>query len=174
MGMKSKHMKYLTLLLVLVLGSPTLFGQITVNDYPMKVEIAVDQLDDLAPVTAASTCGKLTSMVEDQLFSGGCMGTLVRTYTFSDTCGEEVTAQQFISLTDDVAPVFQDGQEQLTAGEGGLEAAPEPFVTDNSGQEVRLSKVDQREGQLVIRMWTAEDPCGNTAILQQRIQLKEL
>lgn len=167
-------MKFLNLLLFLFLSAPSLLAQITVNDYPMKVEVAIDQVDGIAPVTASSACGELTTAVEDQLFSGGCMGTLVRTYTFSDGCSEEVKAQQFISLTDDVAPVFQDGQEQLVAGEGGLEAAPEPLVTDNSGEAIRLSKVDQQEGPLVIRLWTAEDPCGNTAILQQRIQLKDL
>jgi hypothetical protein len=59
-----------------------------------------DQVDlgDIEIPKAVSTCSEITSTFSDQIFSGGCLGTLVRTYSFKDTCGNAATAEQYISL----------------------------------------------------------------------------
>lgn len=162
-------MKQTIVLLTLALAAVSLQAQITVVDYEMKLSADLDNLDALAAVEATSTCDAVTSSIDDKVFSGGCAGTLVRTYTFTDECGNEASAQQFISLIDNAGPVFDAFPENTTASADALPAAPELTAKDNSGQSVKISMEERTENDRVVRIWTAEDPCGNTTIRQQVI-----
>ncbi len=149
-------------------------AQISVAEYPMKITVNIDELDMLPSISASSPCGPVAIAFTDQLFSGGCLGTLTRTYTFSDDCGNSTTAMQFILLEDTVAPVFSVTPEDisLSAGQSAVPAAPEVTATDNSKNEVNVTFHQFNNGGTITRTWTAEDDCGNVEVMRQVITLK--
>lgn len=161
-------------LLVLLGLTGSLTAQITVNDYEMKLRADINVLESVAPVTASSTCGAVTTDVEDLKFSGGCLGTLARTYTFTDACGFVVTAQQFITLEDSTPPVFDNLPANLSASAKSIPDAPEVTATDDSGEKVKVVYNEFRQGATLTRTWVAEDQCGNSAVGQQVISLTDL
>ena len=59
--------------------------------------------------SATDNCGDVSLTWEDAQASGGCVlpiGQFVRVYTATDDCGNSSTFEQILTLTDDVAPVF--------------------------------------------------------------------
>ena len=159
----------------LVLGWMTsASAQITVNDYPMQVTANIDQLDAVAVVTATSSCGTVEVNMSDQTFSGGCLGTLVRTYTSTDSCGNSASAQQFIKLEDTQAPVLSGVPQNTSASPNQLPAVPEVTATDNSGVKIKIEFHEFKENDQVTRSWIAEDQCGNVTQAKQVIALKAL
>jgi hypothetical protein len=70
------------------------------------IHVACDELDELALPTAADNCSTPVVTFTDVLNSGGCLGTLQRTYRAQDACGNFVTAVQFIAIVDNQGPVI--------------------------------------------------------------------
>ena len=168
-----KKMKQL--LAILALGLTTgLTAQIVVDDYTIELEADVDQLETVAPITAQSECGEVTVTLKEAIYSGGCLGNLVRTYTFTDECGNSATAEQYIKLTDSTPPVLDEVTPTLSAGMDNLPEAPAVTASDNSGKPVSVSLSEKRVDDNVVRIWTAEDQCGNTSIVKQTIKLTDI
>lgn len=137
----------------------------------MKLRAEVDELSSISVPEASSTCGEVEVSVEDQLFSGGCLGTLARTYTFTDGCGNVERAQQFINLEDSTPPVFDNLPGNLTVDSNDIPEPAAVTASDNSEEPVQISMQETREGDTITRVWTATDQCGNTAIGTQMINL---
>jgi hypothetical protein len=95
-----------TVLLFLISVAANAQAQIVVGDYPKEIQCNINDLKNVAAVAASSDAGPVISNVTEQIFSGGCMGTLVRSYRFTNKFGEEATAEQFIFLSDTDAPVL--------------------------------------------------------------------
>ncbi len=147
-------------------------SQITVSEYPMKLRADIDELSAISAPTATSNCGEVVVTIDDQLFSGGCLGTISRTYTFTDGCGTVERAQQFITLEDSTPPVFDNLPESITVAENAI---PEPLTitaSDNSDEPVQVSMTETREGKIITRIYTAIDQCGNTTVGTQTITVK--
>ena len=153
-------MKNLTIVLFLLFGAFSAQAQITIAPYEIELAANIDAVDDIPAVTASSTCGDVTTEVKDMVFSGGCLGNLVRTYTFSDDCGNVERAQQFIKLQDNTPPVIEVGV--LANTDDGL-AFPEVSANDNSGKKVELTFTEKSINGQTARVYTATDVCGNTA-----------
>lgn len=147
-------------------------AQITVGEYPMKLRADVDELSSISAPIASSSCGEVVVTIDDQLFSGGCLGTLARTYTFTDGCGNVERAQQFINLEDYTPPVFDNLSESLSVVENAVPETSVVTASDNSNQPVQISVNETREGNVITRIYTATDQCGNTSIGTQTISVK--
>lgn len=161
------------IILVLIAFSPfTAFSQITVADYPKKISCDVDATFELPAPAATSPCGEVTSTFDDQLFSGGCLGTLVRNYVYSDGCGASATADQYILITDNAEPVLIGVPDSISEEVALLPEAPMVSARDNSGQVVDVSFSETLEGKKLIRTWSSTDACGNTATARQMITLR--
>jgi hypothetical protein len=171
---KSCLMKNVVLLPVLTAFCLHINAQITVADYAKKINCAVDAVDMLEAPRTSSTCGPITTTIDDQIFSGGCLGTLVRNYTFTDQCGNKATADRYILLTDNDAPQLIGVPADLTINPVTQPVPPAAKVSasDNSGQRIDVMLTETRESDVITRTWTAEDPCGNKAEARQRIWLK--
>jgi hypothetical protein len=167
-------MKNVVLLLVLTVFWFHANAQITVPDYAKKINCAVDAVDMLEAPQASSACGPITTTIDDQIFSGGCLGTLVRNYTFTDQCGNKATADRYILLTDNDAPQLIGLPADLTINPVTQPVPPAAKVSasDNSGQLIAVTLTETRNNDVITRIWTAEDPCGNKAEARQRIWLK--
>lgn len=166
-------MKNTILLITALIFSFSAMSQITVGDYERKASANIDDMSTVPEVTATSSCGEVKVETEDQQFSGGCLGTLVRTYTFSDDCGNEAEAQQYINLMDTTAPEIQNVPDNLMVdSKSEIPKAPDLTASDNSDKPVKVTMEEVEKDDVLIRKWTATDRCGNTTVEQQEISWK--
>jgi hypothetical protein len=144
----------------------------TFNSYEIYVHAPCDQLP--GALTASDNCGSASvQLVSEMLSSGGCLGTLIRTYSATDECGNTSEAQQFVALIDNTAPVFVGLPEDMTVecSEASINDNGGVTSVDNCGQEVVLVYAEEIVGQDddcpetydIIRTWTATDYCDNVA-----------
>ncbi|RZJ33236.1 MAG: gliding motility-associated C-terminal domain-containing protein, partial [Flavobacterium sp.] len=163
---------------------------ISVNDTiapaaPLKVpgDLTVncgEQVPETMPLTAIDNCsGEITTVGVDTIIPGSCPNTytVIRTWTFTDDCGNTTTVTQTINVIDNIAPVFdQTAPEDITVTCEDVPTAATLTATDNcSNATVNVTVADSvtlgacAGSYTVIRTWTATDACGNTAIQTQDI-----
>jgi hypothetical protein len=150
-----------------------LTAQIKLSKYPVEFVCEVDATDQLAFPEATSPCGEIKRTYDEQLFSGGCLGNIVRTITYTDACGNKAEAQQYITLTDHLEPELIGVPLNMTIKKG--DAIPQPPVVDsrdNSGQLYPVEFTESRQENLITRVWTCTDACGNVAEARQTIKLE--
>ena len=131
---------------------------------------------------AATTCsGGTTVTYEDQADLGGCdgSGTIRRTWTAEDTCGNQTSAVQQISVVDaghielTVPPDVTVGcNDSLNPSLTGAASALDP---DATGEPPVVTYADAANldactgAGTVLRTWTATDTCGNSVSVVQTI-----
>lgn len=150
------------------------WSQIEVEEYPRQLKADVDVVDQFDAVKATSSCGEVTSTISEQIFSGGCLGTLVRTYTFTDECGNEARAEQYIGLQDSQKPVFQTQMQDMTMSRADRSDPERIVAKDNSGKPVDIQFSEVEKGNKIIRTWRATDICGNETEMRQTITFSDL
>jgi hypothetical protein len=137
--------------------------------------------------TASDNCDdELTYSYADTTGSGGCYGTIHRTVTISDNCGNSATQTFVIYIVDTTAPEFTSVPADMTVecSDGPMVPNPSAVIAvdncgDTSGQtayavyaeggnnHVEISvEVDTTAGQCqgsytITWTWTATDFCGN-------------
>src|SRR5690606_15480394 len=103
---------------------------------------------------------------------GACAGsyTIVRTWTFTDACGNASSVSQTITVNDNIAPVAPEAPADVTAScASEVPANVELTATDNCGEVITVSGVDvTTQGNCVnsfsiVRTWTFTDACGNSS-----------
>ncbi len=146
-------------------------SQITVQDYPREVRCPVEELPLVHAVKAISKSGDVYVRTEDQLFSGGCMGTLVRTFYFTDDAGNTATAEQYIFLSDDRPPVLIGVPQDIAVSQDAVPPPANVDNRDNSGAFYVVYFAEKKEDNTIIRTWSCEDQCGNMATATQVITL---
>ena len=122
-----------------------------------------------------------------QLTVSDCDGSITRTWTAKDVCGNTATASQTINFFDHVPPVFTFVPPHVNTFCDEFDFPPTfgtPEVYDNCGG-VTITHVDyfdigdenscdeDDEDSDYRRMWTATDGCGNTTTAVQRFNVKE-
>ena len=129
----------------------------------------------------AEDCGMGSFTWVDAPVSGGCImpiGAYLRTYTATDDCGNVSTAEQIITLVDDVAPVIEmeaadetvecDGMGNMAALNAWLDSNGGASVTDNcsniewSNDFESLSDDCGATGSVTV-IFTATDDCDNAS-----------
>ena len=124
---------------------------------------------------ASDDCGTTTITFEDVTSGMGCAGSVTRTWTATDDCGNTSTASATITFSDDEAPEFTyvPGTPDLNCDD---DLTPEPPVaTDNCGAvTVEITDEDINgalcdDGYAAVYTWTATDACGNTATVETTI-----
>ncbi|MDZ4823484.1 MAG: hypothetical protein SH856_08500 [Flavobacteriales bacterium] len=156
----------------IILISTQLQSQIAVKSFEKELTCNVDSLRHVAKVKATSPCGIVDIAWKDQNFSGGCAGTLVRTYTFSDQCGATATAEQYISLMDTSPPVLLGVPSSVEVF--GEEIPPSAQVTamDNNKSSCEVIFSEKKEGNRIMRTWSSKDSCENVSTGTQVITIK--
>jgi hypothetical protein len=138
--------------------------------------------DDVpAPIdlTAEDNCdGAITVSPSVVKIFGSCVNdfTEIRTWTFSDVCGNTSSVSQTITVSDDTAPVAPAAPSNLTLQ--CADAIPPPVdltATDNCDGAITVSPSvtvipGSNENDVTqIRTWTFSDVCGNTSSVNQTI-----
>jgi hypothetical protein len=167
-------MKNTISLFILMATVQIMSAQITIKDYPKQFTCEVDATDQLEFPTATSSCGTITTKFNEEIFSGGCLGTVVRTIYYTDGCGNKAEAQQYITLTDNLEPTLYGVPKSIEIEKTQpIPAAVMISSRDNSGQNFDVIFNETREGNIITRTWTCTDACGNTAKGVQTITIKE-
>jgi len=107
-----------------------------------------------------------------------CAGTYIvtRTWTAIDNCGNTANVTRYVYVQDTIAPTFDQTLTDITAECGNLPAPPQVTATDNCGGEVSISYSQQSAAggcPNIFRTWTANDGCGNSAILVQTVFISD-
>ena len=148
------------------------------DEYPFFISLSCELVDDYM-LTATDNCDADVEVViiEELLFSGGCLGTVFRTYQATDACGNVTIAEQLIQRFDNTAPELFNVPENITVACGDEIPAPadDVFATDNCTVDVDLTFTEVQTNEFcpydIIRTWTAVDSCGNETVGIQTISV---
>ncbi len=100
---------------------------------------------------------------------------ITRIWTATDNCGNSSTASQVVTIQDSTAPEFANVPPSVTIDCDAATPDAEPTASDNCDDQVRIRADERRidgacsDSYQLLRTWTAEDDCGNTATITQVI-----
>ena len=115
--------------------------------------------------------------VEDFNIEGTGCYSVRREYTFTDDCGNSSTAEQVVTVFDNVAPVLTNAPEVLISCDEYPNAIIYATAEDNCGTSTITYSDEQVSGGCVlpvgqfIRTYTATDDCGNSSTSTQIVTL---
>ncbi|MFK7756121.1 MAG: T9SS type A sorting domain-containing protein, partial [Flavobacteriales bacterium] len=116
---------------------------------------------------------ELTVALEVQTVEAECGGSIIRTWSVSDDCGNTTSLTQTITLVDTTAPIITcpaDVQEECDSNpDYGMATA------EDNCNAVTITSEDSVTGDdcetVITRTWTATDACGNMSECVQLITL---
>lgn len=146
-------------------------AQITVNEHEIQLRASLEDVAAMESPKASSDCGEVTVTIKTQIYSGGCLGTQHRMYTYTDECGNTAKAEQFVLLLDETPPVFEMALENVQCTKDDIPAVESPNVTDNSDRDVKIEYIETINDGEIVRTWKASDPCGNESEMNQKISI---
>ncbi|QHS58559.1 gliding motility-associated C-terminal domain-containing protein [Chitinophaga agri] len=113
-----------------------------------------------------------------------CTKTVTRTWTAVDRCGLATQAQQVITITDKIRPVFTTkAPANVTVSCDAVPAAIDMTATDNCAGTLTVAPIEERQdagascpsNYLLVRKWIAIDACGNRSdTLMQIITVRDM
>jgi hypothetical protein len=111
------------------------------------------------------------SHLDGPLTGGACGGTIKRTYTVTDDCGNNASCDQIITVNDTIQPELHNVPGNTTVPCGGPIPGPcnaqGVTATDNCGTPTLTCRQDisahgATEAYFVTNCWTATDACSNS------------
>ncbi|MDZ4824765.1 MAG: hypothetical protein SH856_15010, partial [Flavobacteriales bacterium] len=129
--------------------------------------------DDYAGVfiEATDNCSTITITYVDEVLVPGCLGSILRTYTITDACGNFITAEQIINFPDDNGPFFINFPVDVTVECDAVPDAPPIPVTFDGACENPLLAITEEiisgdcTGEyIILRTYTLSDDCENTVV----------
>ncbi|ATL48410.1 hypothetical protein COR50_15260 [Chitinophaga caeni] len=133
-------------------------------------------------VTATDACsGDIDVVYTTNKVSTACGFIITRRWVAADACGNMITATQTVTVTDLAAPVFNTNLQDTLYADCTIPAVAAVTATDNcspadSIQYGYSEQVDSINGAChyqIKRTWTATDPCGNVATMEQLVIIQD-
>jgi len=130
-------------------------------------------------ITVVENCNTYTIAKTDVFVSGGCAGTIIRTYVATDACGNaSAPFTQFIHLTDAVAPTASPASSTINVDCNATVPAFNPQFTDNCDDDLTIEVMPDSiiDGncpaeRTIIRRVKATDSCGNIGMATQTVNI---
>ena len=151
---------------------------------PASITVScAENVPAMISLTATDLCsGSITSAGIDVITPGSCPNsfTILRTWTFTDACGNAASVSQTININDTVAPVISSLPTASTINCPALPNFAVATATDNCSGLVNLSFNDATisgtcaGSYSIVRTWTATDACGNTSTASQTINVQDI
>ncbi len=181
---KNKKIKLLILLTLSALTSIAQCDRDTINpwfvDFQYELTISCDDYVNTAMPQIDDNCDEDVDilMLED-IIPGSCGGeqTVYRLYRAFDDSGNQVVESQTIHVVDETPPTISEvSSYAVSCGESIV--FDQPLVSDNCSS-VLMESYDLTEAIdsctiQYIRIWTAQDECGNTSTAQQTVVIADL
>lgn len=165
---------FITSALLLLCFSVATLAQITVSEYTRALKVDAHNVPS-PDVEFTSTCGKVNVEISEKMASGGCLGTLIRTYNATDECGNSAMAEQYLSLQDNTGPELIGVPADITVEkESDIPEAPVVSAQDLGDRAIKVTLSLTKKDDKLIRTWYAEDKCGNKSEASQTITIKEI
>jgi gliding motility-associated-like protein len=163
---------------------------ITINDNiaptfapaPAAITVScISAVPAMTNLTWTDNCDGTGSVVgvDSGLSGGTCGGTITRTWTYTDLCGNTATATQIITINDNIAPVFAPAPAAITVScISAVPAMTNLTWTDNCDGTGSVTGTDSPLnggtcGGTITRTWTYTDLCGNVATATQIITIND-
>jgi mannose-1-phosphate guanylyltransferase len=131
-------------------------------------------------LTASDNCDQSVEVEFTEVITPlSCGFEVVRTWTATDECGNEVTHTQTITAADVTAPVISGVPSNITIECGQAIPAPSSnvMVMDNcdNAPDLTVSDVEMTDNcaGYIVRTWTATDACGNSSEAVQLIFIED-
>ncbi len=160
----------------------TVFDNVKPNftSVPANVTVQCNSIPAVGTPTATDGCGGSVSIAYNGQTSapGACpdASTITRQWTATDACGNTKTVTQRITVIDSQKPNFVSVPANITVQCSAIPNPATPTATDNCDAVVAITYNGQTQtngacanAYTLTRRWTAEDNCGNTRSISQRI-----
>ena len=104
----------------------------------VELDVPCDNIPGIS-VTATDNCNEITLDFTDELLADECLGSVVRTYTATDICGNSSEFVQTLNLTDNVAPELTSQPADLVLDcEDDVPAPPVVTAIDNCDNDPQV------------------------------------
>jgi hypothetical protein len=150
------------------------------SDVPVDATVECDNVPVAEDPAVTDNCdpGPNIDLIEESDLTGcGGTGTITRTWTATDACGNSSTASQTISVVDTTAPEISELPEATTIECPASPVFAIPTADDACDDAPTLTPVDVTtpgdcpQEFSVTRTWTATDACGNSSTASQTISV---
>jgi gliding motility-associated-like protein len=157
----------------------------TPPDIAVPGDISVQCLDDVvacnpSAAVAIDNCSEVTITCTDSELEGdSCNGTIIRTYTATDACGNVTSAIQTITIQDTIPPVISvEAEITVQCYEDAIACNENNIITTDNCSDVII---ECSHGELIgdtctgiiINTYTATDACGNESVATQMIIIND-
>jgi gliding motility-associated-like protein len=138
--------------------------------------------DPLVVTDEADNCGTPTvAWVNDLSDGGSCPETIIRTYSVTDACGNQILVTQTVTIGDPINPTASN-PDPITVECIGDVPAPNPAVVidaaDNSGAPIVTWESDVSDNntcpETITRTYRVTDPCANFIFVTQTITIQDI
>ena len=146
---------------------------------PADVTVECDNIPSAASVTATDNCDPSLTVTfnetSDLSGCGGYTGTITRTWTATDDCGNESSCTQTITVKDNTDPVITCPVDVDLECDDSTDPSNTGYATatDNCDSAPTITYSDNQNNGVITRTWTATDACGNDAGCVQTITIDD-
>ena len=152
-----------------------------VGDLPANITVECSAVPAPATLTASDNCGTATVTFNQTNTPGNCAGayTITRTWTATDSCGNDTVYSQIITVQDTTDPTFVEGLPGNITVECSAVPAPVTLTAiDNCGPASVVFSQTNTPGNCagnytITRTWTASDLCNNQLVHTQTITVQD-
>jgi hypothetical protein len=154
---------------------------------PDPITVACDAIPAVGTPSAIDNCDLSVSIAYqgETRVDGLCTNnyTLERRWVATDNCGNTAIATQVVTVRDLTAPTFTSVPAATMASCESLPAVGTPLATDNCGAAVTITYLGESApgnggacpgNYALIRTWSAQDACGNSATATQAITVQDM
>ena len=146
------------------------------NDTTVECDAA---LPPVATLTATDNCSSAVVSYDEEIVAGACAGNyeIRRTWSATDSCGNETTHLQTIRVEDTTPPAFGELLPvNVSVACNEIPAPPVVTANDNCGVATITFSETELPGScslnyVVERTWVAADECGNETMHTQLIDV---
>ncbi|NRB82624.1 MAG: gliding motility-associated C-terminal domain-containing protein [Winogradskyella sp.] len=148
---------------------------------PADIDAECDAVPEAEALTVSDNCGDATITFEEEITNGACIGDYIieRTWTATDSCGNEAVHTQIITVQDTTAPALVTPlEENITVACDDIPDVPNLVFQDECSNNIAVdfeevsTQQNNFEDYQLIRTWTVTDDCGNIAEFVQNISVE--
>jgi gliding motility-associated-like protein len=153
--------------------APTAVTVACAADVPAMINLGyTDNCDPAGSVTGT----------DGALVGGACGGTITRTWTFTDVCGNTSTTTQTITVDDNTLPTASN-PATISVVSAATVPLPDPSVVINEADNCTVSPLvawvsDVSNGgacpEIITRTYSVTDDCGNSILVTQSITINDI